>query len=173
MHMEDAASEYALVIAREAIDTARGKMTRATYSAMVEAYWTIGKEIVETVGDRAEYGKGFSEANLRNMRQFYHAFSIRYALRSELSWTRYRLMSCRVMEGIMDTNRIKNLALGMRDSLQAEASTRLMTWLRRLSASCSSPSIGEKTSCKNEQLYYTGIQSVGSCKGVMGVLELD
>lgn len=68
---------------------------------MVEAYWSIGKEITETVGDRAEYGrrliaylsrsltaeygKGFSEANLRNMRQFYRAFPIRYALRSELS----------------------------------------------------------------------------------------
>ena len=73
---------------------------------MVEAYWTIGKEIAETMGDRteygrrliaylsrsltAEYGKGFSEANLRNMRQFYRAFPIRYALRSELSWTHYR-----------------------------------------------------------------------------------
>lgn len=38
----------------------------------------------------AEYGRGFSESNLRNMRQFYRAFPIRYALRSELGWTHYK-----------------------------------------------------------------------------------
>lgn len=54
--LQDAADEHALSVAREAIDNARQKMTRAVYSAMVEAYWTIGKEIVETVGERAEYG---------------------------------------------------------------------------------------------------------------------
>lgn len=98
--------EHALSVAREAIDNARKKMTHAVNSSMVEAYWTIGKEIVETVGDRAEYGahlisflsrnlsaeygKGFSEANLRNMRQFYRAFPIRYTLSSELSWSHYQ-----------------------------------------------------------------------------------
>ena len=91
---------------RAAIDTARGEMTHAVNSAMVEAYWTIGREIAETVGDRAEYGshlitylarnliteygKGFSEPNLRNMRQFYRAFPIRYILSSELSWSHYQ-----------------------------------------------------------------------------------
>lgn len=102
----DAAEEHALSVARAAIDTARGKMTHAVNSAMVEAYWTIGREIAETVGDRAEYGshlitylarnliteygKGFSEPNLRNMRQFYRAFPIRYTLSSELSWSHYQ-----------------------------------------------------------------------------------
>lgn len=43
-----------------------------------------------------ELGKGYTEANLRNFRQFYLSFTennrIRYALRSELSWTHYRLI---------------------------------------------------------------------------------
>ena len=102
----DAAEEHTLSVARAAIDTARGKMTHTVNSAMVEAYWTIGREIAETVGDRAEYGshlitylarnliteygKGFSEPNLRNMRQFYRAFPIRYTLSSELSWSHYQ-----------------------------------------------------------------------------------
>ncbi|MBR2683619.1 MAG: DUF1016 domain-containing protein, partial [Atopobiaceae bacterium] len=38
----------------------------------------------------AEYGKGFSEANQRNMRQLYRAYPIRYTLSSELSWSHYQ-----------------------------------------------------------------------------------
>lgn len=36
-----------------------------------------------------EFGKGFGERNLNNMRAFVKAFSIRDALRHELSWTDY------------------------------------------------------------------------------------
>ena len=75
---------------------------------MVSAYWNIGKQIHEACGenDRAEYGKrlltflsdkltvefgkGFDESNLRNMRRFYLTFPIRDALRLELSLTHYR-----------------------------------------------------------------------------------
>ena len=75
---------------------------------MVEAYWQIGRSIIEEQGgeERAEYGtgllkelsqqmtkdfgKGFTVANLKNMRQFYLTFPNSYALRSELSWTHYR-----------------------------------------------------------------------------------
>ena len=87
---------------------ARTKSFNAINIAMVQAYWEIGREIAEAVGDRAEYGKqllsflserltaefgkGFTVANLRNMRQFYHTFPIRYALRSELTWTHYRML---------------------------------------------------------------------------------
>jgi len=37
-----------------------------------------------------DFGQGFTIANLRNMRQFYQIFPIRYTLRSELNWTQYR-----------------------------------------------------------------------------------
>jgi len=75
---------------------------------MVNAYWEIGRQITEAVGDRAKYGKqllqylskrltmefgkGFTERNLRNMRQFYQAFPIRHAVCAELSWSHYRLL---------------------------------------------------------------------------------
>jgi len=88
--------------------SARTKSFNAINAAMVQVYWEIGREIAEAVGDRAEYGKrllsflserlttefgkGFTVANLRNMRQFYHTFPIRYALRSELTWTHYRIL---------------------------------------------------------------------------------
>ena len=89
---------------------ARNKVYQTANFAMVEAYWNIGKSIVEQQGgeEKAEYGvrliaelskqmstdfgKGFTVANLKNMRQFYLTFPKSYALRSELSWTHYRLL---------------------------------------------------------------------------------
>lgn len=89
---------------------AQHQIYRAVNSAMVEAYWKIGKEIYEACGENEraaygkqllaelaqkltdEFGKGFTEVNLRNMRQFYLTFPIRDALRSELSWTHYRTL---------------------------------------------------------------------------------
>ena len=75
-------------------------------------YWEIGRIIVEDEQQgksKAEYGKatlknlskqltlefgaGFDESNLRNIRQFYLAFQKRDALRHELSWTHYRIIS--------------------------------------------------------------------------------
>ena len=79
-------------------------------SEMVKTYWQIGKMIVERQGgnDRAkhgdglikelssqmtkDFGKGFTEGNLRYMRMFYIAFPNCHALRDELSWTHYRLI---------------------------------------------------------------------------------
>ena len=93
------------------LDDARRRAYTAVNFAMVEAYWEIGRSIVEQQGgaERAEYGeallrelsrwltedfgKGFDERNLRFMRQFYLAFPIRNALRTELSWTHYRRLS--------------------------------------------------------------------------------
>ena len=92
--------------------TARNKVYQTANFAMVEAYWNIGKSIIEEQGgnEKAEYGtgllkelskqmtqdfgKGFTVANLKNMRQFYLTFPNGYALRSELSWTHYRLLMC-------------------------------------------------------------------------------
>lgn len=95
---------------KDILTSARNKAYSAANSAMVEAYWHIGKSIVEKQGGeaRAEYGtsliaelsarmtadfgKGFTIANLKNIRQFYLTFPNSYALRSQLSWTHYRLL---------------------------------------------------------------------------------
>ncbi|NHM16492.1 DUF1016 family protein [Eggerthellaceae bacterium zg-887] len=93
---------------REVLEQARKNVGRAINFEMVSAYWEIGRQINDAIGERADYGKqllkylseqlteefgkGFTLANLRNMRQFYQVFPIRYALRSELSWTHYRIL---------------------------------------------------------------------------------
>ena len=93
---------------RAALADARKKVVVAANTAMVGVYWEIGRYINEAVGERAEYGrsllkflserltvefgKGFTVANLRNMRQFFRTFPNRYTLRSELSWSHYRLL---------------------------------------------------------------------------------
>jgi predicted nuclease of restriction endonuclease-like (RecB) superfamily len=93
------------------LEKARGAAYRAVNFAMVQAYWEIGRIIIEEEqkGEaRAEYGKGlirelsirltkdygrgFDESNLRYMRLFYHTFPNCDALRHELSWTHYRLL---------------------------------------------------------------------------------
>ena len=93
---------------KEILTTARTKAYSAVNFAMVEAYWLIGKQIVEAQSgnERAEYGtqllkylseqltrdfgKGFDESNLRLIRQFYLTFQNCDAVRHELSWTHYR-----------------------------------------------------------------------------------
>ncbi len=95
---------------RDILTAARNKVYAVANFAMVEAYWHIGKSIVEKqAGEtRAEYGanllselsarmtadfgKGFTVTNLQNMRLFYLTFQNSYALRTELSWTHYRLL---------------------------------------------------------------------------------
>ena len=94
---------------RNVLVTARQKVYAAVNFAMVEAYWEIGRQIMEAQeGQRAEYGtglikylaerltkefgKGFTETNLKYMRQFYTTFPISHALRDQLSWTHYRLL---------------------------------------------------------------------------------
>jgi len=96
---------------RHLIEEARKQVVRSVNSAMVFTYWEIGKRIVEEEQkgeNRAEYGiyllknlserltlefgKGFNERSLRRIRQFYLLFPIRSALRTELSWSHYRLL---------------------------------------------------------------------------------
>lgn len=90
--------------------SARNKVYKTANFAMVEAYWNIGKSIIEEQGgnEKAEYGagllkelskqmtedfgKGFTVTNLKYMRQFYLMFPNGHALRDELSWTHYRLL---------------------------------------------------------------------------------
>ena len=99
---------------RQILQNARGRAYSELNLAMVEAYWMIGKRIVEEEQEgkrKAEYGKkllenlsrnlthdfgkGFSYANLRNFRQFYLTYpdeEIRYTLCSKLSWSHNRLI---------------------------------------------------------------------------------
>ncbi len=96
---------------RKIIENSRGNIVRAINTEMVAAYWHIGREIVEEEQkgkSRAEYGeailkrlsdqltadfgKGFDESNLRNIRYFYMCYPKRDALRHELSWTHYRIL---------------------------------------------------------------------------------
>ena len=92
------------------LNSARNKVYQTANFAMVEAYWNIGKSIIEEQGgnEKAEYGtgllkelskqmtqdfgKGFTVTNLKYMRQFYLTFPNGHALRDELSWTHYRLL---------------------------------------------------------------------------------
>lgn len=99
---------------RTILAQARQNAYQAINSAMVDAYWLIGKRIVEeeqkgkqkaeygeallkklSIALTKEFGKGFSYSNLRNFRQFYLTYpnpEICYALRSKLSWTHHRLI---------------------------------------------------------------------------------
>ena len=95
---------------RNTVISAQSKVAAVVNSAMVQAYWEIGEQIYIACdrNDRTEYGKnllkylseeltrefgkGYTIANLKNMRQFYRTFPKRYTLCSELSWSHYRLL---------------------------------------------------------------------------------
>lgn len=109
--MPDLISENEIFFSvKQILANAREKAYKAINFTMVEAYWNVGKIIVEAQGgnEKAEYGqtliknlsskltdefgKGFTITNLKYMRQFYLAFQNRHALRDQLSWTHYRLL---------------------------------------------------------------------------------
>ena len=96
---------------RSVLTEARNRAYQAINSAMVAAYWEIGRVIVEEEqqgAQRAEYGKqiiaslserlrcdfgkGFDRSNLWNMRAFFLGYPKLDALRRELSWTHYRIL---------------------------------------------------------------------------------
>jgi len=97
------------------LTTARQSAYRAVNTLMVQTYWQVGQRIVEREQqgqERADYGeqlivklsryltdtlgKGFSEANLKNMRQFYLAFPDveQFATHrvANLAWSHIRLI---------------------------------------------------------------------------------
>jgi len=109
--MSNVVSDRLFHAIKEIILTARNKVTRAVNFAMAEAYWQIGRLIVEEEqkgAEKAEYGvylirnlsrkmtselgKGFTETNLKYMRQFYLAFKNSHTLCDQLSWSHYRLL---------------------------------------------------------------------------------
>ncbi len=102
---------------KEILSSARAKVYSAANFAMVEAYWEMGKSIVEKQGGNAtaeygtsllkelskqmtaDFGKGFTVTNLSYMRQFYLAFPNRHTLCDKLSWSHYNFLCVLKMSG--------------------------------------------------------------------------
>lgn len=99
------------------LQVAKSNILQSINQEMVKAYWMIGYEIIEneqlgasraTYGEQllsklsekliAEFGKGYSVSNLRNMRKFYQIYQddIRQTASGEfepkLSWSKYCLL---------------------------------------------------------------------------------
>lgn len=91
---------------------AKSTVYRSTNTIVLKMYWEIGKLIVKdeqegesrakygksvlknlSVQLTLEFGKGFNERNLNNMRAFFNSFPNWNAVRTELSWTHYRIIS--------------------------------------------------------------------------------
>ena len=107
--------------------------TRPSIPPWLRPYWQIGRRIVEeeqgdaakaTYGEgllralskdlTAEFGMGFSLANLKNFRKFYLTYpdgGKSYALRSLLTWTHHRL----IMRVESPSARVLHHALGARE----------------------------------------------------------
>jgi predicted nuclease of restriction endonuclease-like (RecB) superfamily len=102
---------------RDILLSAKTQARRAVNDAMVQAYWHVGRLIVEDeqggekraeYGKRvlpelakrlsAEFGKGFSAQSLWSYRQFYLEFPILSTAWRELSWSHFRML-LRVKEG--------------------------------------------------------------------------
>jgi len=96
---------------RNILIEARTKVTHTVNFAMVQAYWSIGRIIVEEEQkgkNKANYGsylikelskkltddfgKGFTPTNLKYIRRFYLIFPNSHTLSDQLSWSHYRLL---------------------------------------------------------------------------------
>lgn len=94
------------------INEAKSQVYRSSNAILLRMYWEIGRLIIEedqngelraiygksslkNLADQLslEFGKGYNERNLNNMRAFFRAFPIWNAVRTELSWTHYRMIS--------------------------------------------------------------------------------
>ena len=117
------------------IATAKDKAVKAVDNERTIMYWNIGKRIFEEEQegkDRADYGKylikylseqlqpefgsGFSARQLNWYRQFFRTFPIVSALRTQLSWTQYKLLLSFDSEGKKMTNNrlIKRIKEGVK-----------------------------------------------------------
>ena len=93
---------------KSVLDAARANVVRQVNSELLDAYWNIGRIIVEyeqSSPERADYGKqtlkelarvltaefgkGFSRSNLQNMRTFYLAYEKCQTLSGKLTWSHY------------------------------------------------------------------------------------
>lgn len=90
------------------LDASRNNVARQVNSELLNSYWNIGRIICEfeqSIPNRADYGKqtlkllareltkelgkGFSRANLYNMRQFYLCYPKIQTVSGQLSWSHY------------------------------------------------------------------------------------
>ena len=113
MNKDEALTSYQDIYSeiKDALLLSRKQAYNAVNTAMVQAYWHIGRIIVEHEQNgslRAEYGKailqsiserlqqefgnGFSVRSLQQMKKFYVLFPNTNALRSQLTWTHYRAL---------------------------------------------------------------------------------
>ena len=92
------------------LNEARRAVYTVANSAMVKAYWQIGKLIIEAQGGESkakygdnlianlskrltqEFGSGYTQANLRYMRQFYLTYPNCHTVCDKLSWSHYRVL---------------------------------------------------------------------------------
>jgi hypothetical protein len=93
------------------IDNSREKAIRSVDHFRVRMYWELGRKIVEEEQQGKErakygtyllktlskklisfYGEAFSKRQLERYRQFYMIFPIASALRTQFSWTHYKLL---------------------------------------------------------------------------------
>ena len=95
---------------KEILESSQKRAYTAVNNIMVEAYWNIGKIIIEAQNRNEksgygesliknlsreltkEFGRGYSVSNLSYMRQFYVEFSDFSLEINKLSWTHYRLL---------------------------------------------------------------------------------
>jgi predicted nuclease of restriction endonuclease-like (RecB) superfamily len=96
---------------KKVIEESRLKAIRSVDHIRVRMYWELGRKIVEEEQngqDRAqygdylinslskqltvEYGEAFSKRQLERYRQFYRIFPIASALRTQFSWTHFKLL---------------------------------------------------------------------------------
>jgi predicted nuclease of restriction endonuclease-like (RecB) superfamily len=96
---------------KNVIEKSRERVFKTVNFETIKGYWEIGQYIVEdeqhgkkraSKGNALikklsekltlEYGSGFTDRNLRNMRQFYIMFSNWHAVSADLSWTHYRTL---------------------------------------------------------------------------------
>ena len=109
----DPAPRKLLADLRSLIEATRGSVAQAVNSALVLLHWEIGRRlrgevlghkradygerVIRTVADRlsADFGRGFSEKNLRHMIRFAERFPDREivsALSRQLGWTHFRAL---------------------------------------------------------------------------------
>lgn len=141
---------------REILTSARDQSLKAVNATMVAAYWYIGKEIVEeeqkgkkraAYGEaviealaanlQKEFGKGFSKAHLKSVRQFYSVYSnrepaIRYTPSSQ---SKTKIENMLQSLEIIEKSRIGYTVCSQSDALSSELSWSHYRLLMRVSRS--------------------------------------